>query len=73
MPGYVISVEDDNNELKGYYSSTTGSDGLLVEDLNAANLFSSKAEARTIAGRYQSLNADDEVSVKSVEVTVKLV
>lgn len=72
MPSFVISVENDNNELKGYYSSTTGSDGLLTQDLNAANLFSSKAEARTIAGRYQSLNADDEVSVKSVEVTVKL-
>ncbi|MEH2070282.1 MAG: hypothetical protein V7K47_19350 [Nostoc sp.] len=72
MSKFVISIADADNKLKGYYSSTTASDGLLTEDLNAANIFSSKAEARAVAGRYQSLNPDVEVLVKSVEVTVKL-
>ena len=72
MAKFVISVNGEDDELKGYHSSTTGSDGLLTEDLNEANIYLTKAEARTVAGRYQSLNADTEVLVKSVEVTVKL-
>lgn len=72
MSKFVISVNDAEDELEGYYSSTTAADGLLAEDLNEANVFLTKTEARTIAGRYQSLNADKDVSVKEVQVTVKL-
>ncbi|MEH2278918.1 MAG: hypothetical protein V7K40_30055 [Nostoc sp.] len=72
MAKFVISVNDADDELKGYHSSTTASDGLLVEDLNEANIYLTKAEARTIAGRYQALNPDNDVSVKEVAVTVKL-
>ena len=72
MPKFVVSVNGEDDQLKGYYSSTTGSDGLLTVDLNEANIYLTKTEARTVAGRYQALNADNEALVKSVQVTVKL-
>ncbi|MEH2437365.1 MAG: hypothetical protein V7K25_24545 [Nostoc sp.] len=72
MSKFVISVNDAEDKLLGYYSSTTTSDGLLAEDLNEANIFLTKSDARSVAGRYQSLNADNDVSVKEVTVAVKL-
>ncbi|WP_375514425.1 hypothetical protein [uncultured Nostoc sp.] len=71
MSKFVISVNDSEDKLEGYYSSTTNSDGLLTEDLNEANVFLTKTEARTIAGRYQSLNADKDVAVVAVTVVIK--
>jgi hypothetical protein len=73
MTKFVVSVAGLEDGAEQYYSSTTASNGLLTDDLNAAHLFSSKAEARTVAGRYQALNADSDVSVKQVEVSVSLV